>query len=353
MASDRRDRPAAAHELQSLSEEHERLDAALDQLAAVALNGGGTDGDPSGTARPRTDHDGASDATVRTALHAAAVTVRGTVSDCLAHEEPKKLERILHNPQVSLAYHTREHGFAASSSYVLAQGTASVDLRPSRERLAELMRASVPFLGETRHGPLWDWLLREYHQERVFVDVELERVAVWEDLAARGARAVTGTTWPQPPREQTAPKNGTGPRLDVTAVARRIRRLPHRLLAYRGADGFPVIVPVRVTGHDGAGLHLDVPRGLLPPGGRRAGFLAHAFEPQCVGLGMRTLTGWVTVTEEGTVYAPHTSKGLAAPPFKNLLTVSNGLLAKYGLWRARRDGTSARLQDLVVRGPAE
>ncbi|MFJ2393729.1 hemerythrin domain-containing protein [Streptomyces sp. NPDC087843] len=80
--------PAVAHELQSLSEEHERLDAALDQLAAVALNGGGTDGDSSGTARPRTDHDGASDATVRTALHAAAVTVRDTVHDHLAHEEP-------------------------------------------------------------------------------------------------------------------------------------------------------------------------------------------------------------------------------------------------------------------------
>lgn len=265
---------------------------------------------------------------------------------------PRKLERILSNPRVSLAYHTREHGFATSNSYVLAQGIASVDLRPVRERLDELMRAAVPFLGETRRGPLWDWV-REYHQERVFVDVSVEWVAVWKDLAARGARTVTGTTWPQPPLEQKTPKNGTGPRVDVAAVTRQIRRLPHRLLAYRGADGFPVIVPVRVASHDGAGLHLDVPGGLLPPGGRRAGFLAYAFQPQCVGLGMRTLTGWLTVTEEGTIYAPHTSRGLAAPPYKNLLTVSNGLLAKYGLWRAQGDGTSARLQDLASRGPAE
>ncbi|MGW2964482.1 hypothetical protein ACWDGI_39340 [Streptomyces sp. NPDC001220] len=266
---------------------------------------------------------------------------------------PKKLERILHNPHVSLAYHTREHDFATTSSYVLAQGTASVDLRPTRERLAELMRASVPFLGEARRGPLWDWLLREYHQQRAFVDVELERVTAWEDLAAREARAVSGTAWPLPPMEQKPPKGGTGPRLDVTAVARQIRGLPHRLLAYRGADGFPVIVPVRVTGHDGAGLHLDVPPGLLPPGGRRAGFLAHAFQPQCVGLGMRTLTGWLTVTGEGTVYAPHTSKGLSAPPYKNLLTVSNGLLAKYGLWQAQRNGTTDRLKHLAIGGPAE
>ncbi|WP_392757138.1 hypothetical protein [Streptomyces sp. LN590] len=264
---------------------------------------------------------------------------------------PKKLERILRDPHVSLAYHAREHGFASSNAYVLAQGAASVDLHPSPERLAELMRASERFLGETKRGPVWDWLLREYHQERVFVDVEIERVTVWPDLAARDAMTVTGTTWPEAPIEQKPPKNGTGPRVEVPAVARQISGLPHRVLAYRGADGFPVILPVRVTGHNDAGLHLDVPSGLLPPGGRRAGFLAHAFQPQCVGLGMRTLTGWLTVTDEGALYSPHTSKGLAAPPYKTLLTVSNGLLAKYGLWRARRDGTAARLQHLAAPGP--
>ncbi|MFF4974927.1 hypothetical protein [Streptomyces sp. NPDC001083] len=266
---------------------------------------------------------------------------------------PKKLERILRDPNVAIAYHTREHGFAAGDAYVLAQGAASVDMRPSPERLAELMRASEPFLGEVRHGRLWDWLLREYHQERVFVDVELKRVAVWENLAARGAEAVTGAAWPLFPAEQDAPKNGTGPRVDVAAVARQVHRLPHRLLAYRGADGLPVIVPVKVTGHDEAGLHLDIPAGLLPPGGRRAGFLAHAFQPQCVGLGLRTLTGWLTVTEKDAVYAPHTSKGLTAPPYRTLLTVSNGLLAKYGLWRAQRDGTSARLNALAAQRPTD
>jgi hypothetical protein len=92
---------------------------------------------------------------------------------------PKKIERILRDPNVAIAYHTRDHGFATSDSYVLAQGAASVDLRPSPERLAELMRASEPFLGEVRRGPLWDWLLREYHQERVFVDIALKRVTAW------------------------------------------------------------------------------------------------------------------------------------------------------------------------------
>ncbi|MEU9149629.1 hypothetical protein AB0D59_03545 [Streptomyces sp. NPDC048417] len=54
---------------------------------------------------------------------------------------------------------------------------------------------------------------------------------------------------------------------------------PHRVLAYRGTDGFPVILPVKITGYDDTGLHLDAPCHLLPTGGRRAGFLAHAFEP--------------------------------------------------------------------------
>jgi hypothetical protein len=212
---------------------------------------------------------------------------------------PKKLERILRDPHVSLAYHTRAHGFAATSSYVVVQGTASVDMSPSPERLTELAQASEPFLGKTKHGPVWDWLLREYHNKRVFVDVKLKRVAVWPDLAARSPMSITGAPLPDAPGEQEPPRNGTFPRVDVAAVARHVGELPHRVLAYQGADGFPVILPVTVTGYDHAGLHLDGPRALLPPGGRRAGFLAHSFRPQCVGLTMRTLTGWLTVTDEG------------------------------------------------------
>ncbi|MDT0467089.1 MULTISPECIES: hemerythrin domain-containing protein [Streptomyces] len=61
--------PATAQALDALSEEHERLDAALDLLAAVALSDGAEDG-------------------VRAALREAAVAVRDTQHDHLAHEEP-------------------------------------------------------------------------------------------------------------------------------------------------------------------------------------------------------------------------------------------------------------------------
>jgi hypothetical protein len=50
----------------------------------------------------------------------------------------------------------------------------------------------------------------------------------------------------------------------VAKAAARIATLPHRVLAYRGVEGLPVIVPVQIAGHDGAGLHLVVATGLLP-----------------------------------------------------------------------------------------
>jgi hypothetical protein len=68
--------------------------------------------------------------------------------------------------------------------------------------------------------------------------------------------------------------------------------------------------------------------------------LAHAYRPQLVGLSSRIFTGWLEVSADSVVYAPHTSKGFVAPPSKNLLLTLNGLLAKFGLWQARRHGTA-------------
>ena len=261
----------------------------------------------------------------------------------------KKLERIVRDPRVALAYHSREHGFSAASTFVLAQGIASVDITPSRDRLDALAPQVARYLGEPKRGLLWDRLLREYYQERVFIDIDVERMVSWPSLDGHGDPEVTGADWPGPPAPQPPPKNGTGPRVDVAKTAGRIARLPHRVLAYRGADGFPVVVPVQIGGHDGNGLRLLAAAGLLPPGGRRAGLLAHAYRPHLVGLATRVFTGWLEVPGDGpAVYAPHTSKGFVAPPRKNLLLVSNGVLAKVGLWQARRNGTAAKLDQLAA-----
>jgi hypothetical protein len=262
---------------------------------------------------------------------------------------PKKLERIITDPHVTLAYHSREHGFSASPAFVLVQGLASVDIRPSRERLEAVAPQAERFVGHVVRGPMWDRLLREYYFERIFVDIAVHRVVAWPDLSAAGDPQVFGAARPDAPAPQAPPKNGTGPRVDVDRAAGRIAVLPHRLLAYRGADGFPVVVPVELAGHDAAGLRLVVPTGLLPPGGRRAGLLAHAYRPQLVGLSTRTFTGWLEVAGDGSVvYAPHTSKGFVAPPRKKVLLVSNGLFAKYGMWQARRQGTAERLERLAA-----
>lgn len=261
---------------------------------------------------------------------------------------PKKLERILHNPRVSVAYHTRMHGFATHNCYILAQGNATVDLSPSAQRLAQVIDASETFLGKIKRGKVWDWLLHEYHHKRVLIDIDVERLTTWPDLSAHQPMTVTGPSWPQPPTEQQPPRNGTTPRVRVSTLARQIAPLPHRLLAYQGTDGYPVILPVSLTGHHETGLRLTAPPGLLPPGKRRAGFLAHTFRPQCVGLSMRTLTGWLTVEDDQALYAPHTSTGLTAPPNRTVQTIANGLLAKHGVRRAQRNGTTTHLHNLTT-----
>jgi hypothetical protein len=229
----------------------------------------------------------------------------------------RKLERIIRDPHVALAYHARDHGFSASPRYVLAQGLASADITPSRERLEAFAPQAQRYLGEIKHGPVWDRLLREYYSERVFVDIAVERVVSWPDLGCSGDPHVAGAGWPAPPAPQQPPKNGTGPRIDVARVAGRLTMLPHRVLAYRGGDGFPVVVAVQFGGHDAAGLRLVAAPGLLPSGGRRAGLLAHAYRPQLVGLSTRIFTGWLEVAADGTAfYSPHTSKGFVAPSRK-------------------------------------
>src|SRR4051794_27566315 len=179
----------------------------------------------------------------------------------------KKLERIVADPHVTLAYHTREHGFSADPRFVLAQGWATVELEPSLERLEALAPQVTRYLGEVRRGPIWDRVLREYYGDRLFVDVDVKRVVAWDNLAAVGEPAVWGIAIAEPPAPQKPPKNGTGPRSDPDTVAAQLWRLPHRLLGYRGADGYPVVVPVDVAGHHpprgppGAGPPAPPPRG--------------------------------------------------------------------------------------------
>ena len=266
----------------------------------------------------------------------------GTVSFTTSLGFGKKLERIKRNPRVSLAYHAREHGFADSPDFVLVQGDAIASIEPSREYLEQTLRPqAVRFMGPPREGKLfWDRWLREYYQDRVPVAVDVERVSMWSELDCSGPADVHGAPVAGDPPPQAEPKNGTAPRVDATRAARRLAGLDHVLLSYVGADGYPEVVPVEVGDAGPDGIRLSSARP-LPPGGRRAGIVGHSYRAKLIGLAARQHTGWLTVGEQGALYAPHTETGFKAPPNKTLLLFFNGLLAKQGLRRARKQAAGA------------
>ncbi len=259
----------------------------------------------------------------------------GTVSFTTSLGFGRKLDRIKQNPKVALAYHAREHGFASAPRYVLVQGSSSYNANPDRAELEGRVRpASTKFMGEPRTGFFWDRWLSAYYADRVVVTVAVTRVCSWPEQSCAGEPAVAGAPLPSnAPDSQSPPRNGTAPRVDPAAVVKRIAALPHVLLAYVGADGFPIVVPVRVGAAGESGIALEGP---LPPGGRRAGVLGHSYEPHLIGLESRQYTGWL---QDG-VYAPHTEAGFRAPANKTVLLLANGYMARRGLKRARALGRS-------------
>src|SRR5206468_3450335 len=132
--------------------------------------------------------------------------------------------------------------------------------------------------GPPRRGVFWDRWLSAYYADRVPVHVQVERVVSWPDLRCEGEPEVHGAPASAsygPPPPQKPPAKGTGPRLDAARAGTAASKLPHQLVAFRGGDGHPVVVPVRVTAADAGAIHLEAASGLLPPGGRRAGMLSH------------------------------------------------------------------------------
>ena len=250
----------------------------------------------------------------------------------------KKLERIRSDPRVALAYHARVHGFSDNPGYVLVQGRATIEEEPDADYLEGVLAPQAErFMGPRKSGRFWDRWLREYYRERIPVHVQVERIAVWPDLRCKGTPAVHGAALPAAPDAQKTPKS-PGPRVNCERAAKRLRALPHVLLAYRGGDGFPVVQPVGVAGAVAGGIRLEATGEPLPAGGRRAGIVAHSYRPQLIGLASRQHTGWLEPDEGGrsATYAPHTEQGFKAPANKTLLLLANGLLAKRGLRKARR-----------------
>jgi hypothetical protein len=247
----------------------------------------------------------------------------------------RKLDRIERDPRVALAYHAREHAHSRSPRYVLVQGSATVIREPDADYLEFIGRQATPFMGPPRRGVFWDRWLAAYYADRVPVHVEVHRIVSWPDLRCEGEPEVHGATLPEPPAAQKPPTKGTGPRVDAARAGKALAKLPHQLVAFRGDDGHPVVVPVRVAGADGGGVQLEASPGLLPEGGRRAGLLAHEYRAKLIGLAARQHTGWLEVDGGHALYAPHTTSAFRAPANKTLLLLGNGYLARRGLKQAQ------------------
>jgi hypothetical protein len=263
----------------------------------------------------------------------------GTVGFTTSLGFNKKLDRMRRDPRVALAYHAREHGHSSQPTYVLVQGRAEPEERPS-EASRELIERSAPrFLGPPRKGRFWDAWLREYYAVRILVRVTVERIVVWPDHRCEGSPEVIGEPLPvEPPQPQAAPRKGTAPRISVGKAYRRLERLPHVLLAWVQADGYPAVVPVALQGVGNDGFELSAAPGLIPAGSRRAGLLGHSYRAQAIGLTSRLHTGWLDTRDGRAVYAPHSEQGFVAPPNKTLLLLANGLLAKRGVKKAKQEG---------------
>jgi Pyridoxamine 5'-phosphate oxidase len=263
---------------------------------------------------------------------------RGTLGFTTSLGFSKKLKRIAADPRVAMAFHAREHGRAGGTRYVLAQGVARVIERPDDAERHRVRANATAYLGAPKRGRFWDFWLREYYVSRVPVEVTVTRILAWPALDAAGPPdlIVGESPPPEQPASQRPPKNGTAPRVDIVRAAKRLRVTSHTLLGYAGADGAPVVVPVRLGAVVDNGLVIDS-AAALPPGGRRAGMLGHSYEPQLIGLRTRQHTGWLEIDADGGArYSPHTETGYQAPANKTLLLLINGALAKKGVRQGRK-----------------
>src|SRR3954470_8493883 len=169
----------------------------------------------------------------------------------------RKLDRIRKSPKIALAYHTRTHGFSDRPEYVLVQGTASLG-EPHPHYPRSIQPTWERFAGPVDIGPLWDWWLKAYNVRRE-IQIDVERVIAWPDFACAGAPAIHGTPVRGEAAEQKPPAKGTSPRIRHRRAARRATKLPNVLLGWVGADGFPLVVPVAVSGAREEGMVLDAP----------------------------------------------------------------------------------------------
>ena len=165
----------------------------------------------------------------------------------------RKLERIRRNPRVALAFHTREYAASDRPEYILVQGTASlggpVEDYPST--ILDVWERFEPGPISIRSGSAGDVFTRCVPRSRSpssgsSCGPTSDAAVLWRYRAPRCRRIRRAP--------QSEPRNGTAPRINHGRAAERASGLPHALLGWVGADGFPLTVPVEVAGSTSAGF---------------------------------------------------------------------------------------------------
>jgi hypothetical protein len=254
----------------------------------------------------------------------------------------KKLARIRRNPRVAIAFHTRSHATHDRPEYVLVHGHASLQ-PPLADYPASVLEHWERIEPWRDLGPLWKRWLRVYAL-RVEIRIAVERVIVWPNLACKGTPSIEGAPLPaEAPTSQDPPAKGTAPRVNHTRVAKRAARLPDALLSWIGADGFPLVAPVRVGAFNERGIQLKLPEGIVPPGARRAGFTAHWFSRGVIGQRQLICTGWMESgsADSAVTYSPHTLASYRMPSSRFIYRLAVGFFTRLRYREAQRSGANA------------
>lgn len=248
----------------------------------------------------------------------------GTVTFTSSFGNWKKLVRMRADNRVALVYHARDHSGIDHPQLLVVQGVASFPSSADGNWLtAEAEARQSHFLPQRANGRFLRWATNEYYDHRVPVTVTVERIIV------------DATDRPPAGPEHTAPAKGTAARVRSKKYLKRWKQSKHFLLGYVDVDGFPIAqrIAPSLDSDDvvcsGAGL---------PDGGRRAGVLAHWFEPRLVGQGSVLMTGWLDVHDGSARFSPHTVGGYAMPPKEPAYHLAGGLAAKFGYRAAVKKG---------------
>ena len=248
----------------------------------------------------------------------------GTVTVTSSLGNWKKLVRMRDDDRVAIVYHARDHSGIEHPQLLVAQGRASFPDKADGNWLTpEAAARQHHFLPAHPKGRFLGWVTREYYDHRVPITIAVERIIV------------DGADQPAAGPVSTPPAKGTSARVKPKKYLKRWKNAKHFLLGYVDVDGFPTAHRITPRIDSGDIRFRDV---RLPEGGRRAGLLAHWFEPKLVGQGSVLMTGWLEVHDGEGKFSPHTAGGYAMPPKELAYHLAGGLASKFGYRSALKKG---------------